>query len=345
MKIHLTGTHWQGATTDNLKIEFEKLGHTVYFFEKNISGFAKKFSILASRLARHPRDVENQVFETTSRRWLTSLSYFKPDLIIIEDAPNLLAPLVNQARALNVPIFYYEVSPPHGSGAREILLSFRYVDEFFCIDRDWMKIAHHFFLKPMHHLPLAGSPKDFYPIAESEKVYDVVFVGSVPEQSPDGLLRANLAQEIPKRYRVGLFGRGWNYWLKSFPGLKGRIVPEGFPNTRRVNEIYNQSKIIVNFHSTGHSSSISSRTFEIALAGAFQIVDYRPDLKLLFPNHSFPIFEYATDLNNLIDQWIERDTDRDQVATSLREWALRHHTWEERVKKILSVFMTYSARA
>ncbi len=339
MRIHLTGTNWHAGTTQNLKKAFEALGHEVFFFEKHLPRNWRIARNIALRLVRHPYDAENYFFGITGHRWLESLKNFKPDLIVMEDAPTVLAEYVARAKKeVGRPIFYYEVSPPVGPGMRDGLLSFRYVDEVFCIDREWAKYIEVFFPKRVHHLPLAGNPDDFFPIPGEKKVYDVVMVASAPEQSPDGSIRANLVSSIAKSLRVGVFGNGWNYWTRYFPDLSRLLGGGGQPGIPEVNKIYNQSKIVINFHSTGHTTSISSRTFEVALAGTFQIVDYRRDLDVLFPPNSFPIFGDLKEMNGLISKWLPRDAEREKRAAEARNYVLKHHTWRHRVGEILNVY-------
>ncbi len=344
MKIHLTGSNWHAGTTQNLKKAFETLGHEVFFFEKHLSRNSRIARNLVMRFARRPYVAENYFYEITSRHWLESVKAFSPDLIVIEDAPTVLAEYIKQARVLGRPIFYYEISPPQESGARDVLLSFKYADEAFCIDREWAKFIEIFSPKKVHHLPLAGSPEDFYPLPKEKKIYDVAFVASAPEQSPDGLIRANLANSIPKNLRVGVFGSGWHYWTRYFPELAGRIGGARQPSIAEVNRIYNQSKIMINFHSTSHRTSISSRTFEIALSSGFQIADYREDFSLLFPKDFFPIYEDVKSMNELIVSWLPREAERNKRAAEAREYVLAHHTWLHRAKEMLKVFADYAKK-
>lgn len=342
MKIHLTGTNWHAATTQNLKKAFEALGHEVLFFDKHLSRNWKILQNIGFRLTRRPYKIENYFFHVASRKWLESIEAFRPDLIIIEDAPNILAEYIERARKFGKPIFYYEISPPQGAGARDVLLGFKYVDEVFCIDRDWAKYIEIFFPKKVRHLPLAGNPEDFHPIPDAEKIYDVAMVASAPEQTPDGLIRANLVSSIPGNLRVGVFGSGWHYWTRYFPNLKDRIGSAGAPSIAEVNGIYNKSKIVINFHSTGHISSVSSRTFEIALAGGFQITDYRDDLSLLFPKDFFPIYGNIKEMNQQIAHWLSNDAGRVESARRAREYVLAHHTWEHRAKEIVKAYEGYA---
>ena len=345
MRIHLTGTNWHAATTQNLKKAFEALGHEVLFFDKHLPRNWKIAQNLAHRATRRPYKVENYFFKITSGKWLKSIELFKPDLIIIEDAPNILAEYIAKAKKeIGCPIFYYEISPPQGAGARDVLFGFKYVDEVFCIDREWAKYIEIFFPGKIRHLPLAGNPDDFYPVPDEKKIYDVAMVASAPEQTPDGLIRANLMNEIPKNLRVGIFGSGWQYWTRYFPDLAKCIGSSSVPSIAEVNRIYNQSKILINFHSTGHLASISSRTFEIALAGGFQLLDYREDLDLLFPPKSFSLFGSPAEMVDQIRYWLNHPEERTASVKKTHDIVLKNHTWQKRIEKIIGVYRNASEK-
>lgn len=343
MRIHLTGTNWHAATTANLKKAFEVLGHEVSFFDKHLSRNWKIAQNIALRLKRRPHEAENYFYKKTSERWLESLNSFKPDLIIIEDAPNILADYIRRAREFCKPIFYYEISPPQGAGARDVLLSFRYVDEVFCIDRDWAPYINHFFDKKVRVLPLAANPDDFYPMPEEKKIYDLAYVASVPEQTPDGLLRANLINAIPDKYKVAVAGNGWRYWLKYFPKLKNRIVSSGAVSTAEVNRLYNQSEIALNFHSTMHSASISPRIFEAGLVGIFQITDFRADLDTLGIKKHLALFTNPRDLVKSLEEWLPKKKERREMTHELRKVVLEKHIWKHRAEEILICVHTKKA--
>ncbi len=346
MRIHLTGTNWHGATTFNLERAFKDLGHKVLFFDKHPSKRDRVMKNIALRLSRKPYGVEERFSNRRGNEWFESVQGYAPDLIFIEDAPNISPDFISKARELGKPIFYYLTSPPHGHGAKEQMWCFQYVDELFSIDEEWSKIASQFFKKPIHHLPLAASPKDFYPIPGAQKKYDAAYIASVPEQSPDGLMRAHLVDQIPKQYSVVALGSGWNYWLKLFPKLQSRIQASSSISIAKMNEAFNASKVIINFHSTGHTSSISARTFEVALAGSFQIADYRKDLDVLLPPNSIPLFSNLKEMNDLIGHWSElaQEKEREEKVRKLRDHVLAHHTWEHRAKEILKYIKSFNEK-
>lgn len=339
MKIHLTGTHWHGAISENIESAFHDLGHEVFFFNKYLQGFSKILKSLALKTTRKPYETEYYFCRRRSKEWLNSILAYKPDLIFIDDAPPILAEFVKEARKLGKPIVYYVTSPPYGSGAKDQFLSFKYADHIFSIDTKWADLITAIYGVSVHHLPLGANPKHFYPILNEEKKFDVVYVASVPEQSPDGSIRAQLMSNIPAQFKVGIFGNGWRYWYRYFPELKNRVFSESALSISDLNKIYNQAKLIINFHSTGHDDSISSRIFEVSLAGGFILTDYRKDLDKLLPPNLFPVFKTAKDLHRLIGEWAPKDKERNLISKKAGELVLANHTWDRRIKEILHISM------
>lgn len=335
MRIHLTGAYWHGGITENIKKTLISLGHEVFFFNKNFSGTTKILKNLSLRLARRPYEIEHFFAKKRSRQWLESLVGFRPDLILIDDAPVILADYIKCARQMGKPIFYYVTAPPYGSGAKDQFLSFKYVDQIFSIDTKWGDLINGIFGVSVHHLPLAANPDHYYLLPMEKKIFDVVFVGSVPEQSPDGLIRASLIDQISEKYKVGVFGNGWKYWYRYFPELRKRVFSESALSISDLNKLYNQTKMVINFHSTGHDNSISSRIFEASLAGALVLTDYRKDLDILFPKNPFLIFKTSGELNNLIGQWILQEDKQKKIVERARKHILDNHTWKHRITRVL----------
>lgn len=337
MKIHLTGTRWHGAISENIDSVLRDLGHEVLFFDKSAPKKDKILKNLLLRVNRRPYEIEYSFARRRSKQWLESVISFQPDLIFIDDAPVILAEFIKEAKKLGKPIVYYVTSPPYGSGAKDQFLSFKYVDHIFSIDTKWGDVINAVYGVPVHHLPLGANPKHFFPISDEEKKFDAVYVASAPEQSPDGLIRAQLMNDIPAKFKVGIFGNGWNYWYRYFPELKNRVFSESALSVSDLNKVYNQAKIVINFHSTGHEDSISSRIFEVALSGGFIITDYRKDLNKLLPPNLFPVFKTAKDMNNLISEWILKEKERNLISKKAIELVLANHTWENRIKNILHI--------
>ena len=346
MRIHYTATIWHGGFCEFFGRALKSLGHEVIFFNESGTGAQAFFERIGTKIPKFSYEAEDIFRRSVSRDWLRSVRAAKPDLILLEHAPNILAEAIGEARKLGKPIFYWMDSPPAGAQAKDVLASLSCADRVFTIDRSWMTVLYG--AGDFEYLPLAGEPEIFHPEKSSgtEAAYDVVFVGSLPPQSGDGYLRAKILAEIPSRYRVAVFGSGIEYWYRYFPSLASR-AKVGRLSAAALNEVYNRSRVLLNIHSTWHSSSVSARTYEAALAGLFQLVDYRKDLDELFPEKPFGIFRSAKEIVPLLDEWLApgKEKERAEVAGRAREVVLARHTWRHRAERMLGYLPAGSARA
>ena len=269
MKIHYTATIWHGGFYQFFSNALQSLNHEVYFFNEGGSVSQVNLKKILSRIPKFQYAANDKFRESVSRDWLESVEKYKPNLIILEYAPNILPEYLRRARELKIPIFYWMDSPPAGSAAQDILASLKFADKIFSIDRQWMTILYP--ESDFIHLPLAGDPGTFHPfnLKEQDKKYDLVFVGSFPPQSGDGYLRAEIIASIPDKFSVFAFGNGASYWTKHFPILHKRIRKSGILSNTDINEIYNQSKVVLNIHSTCillHSLSALMKSHSLELS-------------------------------------------------------------------------------
>ncbi|GEM_PF-3449129 len=339
MKIHYTATIWHGSFYRYFGNALRSLGHDVATFNDNGSFGQKLLRTILTRIPRNEYRGQDKFREALSRDWLASVEAFNPDLIILEHAPNILPEAIAKAKKPGRKIFYWMDSPPTGDQAKDAMAALRFCDKIFANDRHRLYMSILFRPDQFIQLPLAGNPEAFrfLNIPEDQKKYDVVWVGSFPEQSGDGFLRAQVAKNIPEKYTVAAFGNGASYSLRYFPELISRIKTGTALHDVNVNEIYNHARIALNIHSTqGHLTSLSARTYEIGLSGAFQLVDYREDLDHFFPKDLFATYQYADEINGLIEEWIKKPDERAERAAKIREHVLAHHTWRHRAEKMLS---------
>jgi spore maturation protein CgeB len=343
MKIHLAGAVWHAGLSFYLGKGFESLGHEVKFFNESGPKNPARIKKILGRILKQPYKVDDWFRRKVGEQWLESIRQYDPDLIVIEYAVNILPEYIEKARSFKKPIIYWATSPPDGFQAKEMLLGMKYPDEIFTIDRQWMHFLEKFsYGKKIGHLPLAGSDQIFKPLIDDPELreknakYDLAFIGSFTPQDASASWRGSLLDSIPETYNVAVFGSGGlPYWKDRFPRLLKRA--KGFSTVRaeEMNEIYNQTKIALNIHSTGHLSSISARTFEISLAGGFQIVDFREDLDVLFPKDTFANFKKREDMLPLIAEWIGKPKERWDNAAKTRAMVLEKHTWTARAKQLL----------
>ena len=342
MKIHYTAPAWHGGFHKFFGNALRSLGNEVFYFDDSGTASQRWSRKIFTRVPRLQYSVDDRFRQRVSRDWLRSILSFSPDLVILEHAPNIIPIAIREIKKDGYKVFYWIDSPSAGSQAKDLLAGMKEVDKVFSIDRSKEWMTNFFPPDTFCFLPLAGDQEVFRPLPDVQKEYDVVYVGSFPPQSGDGVIRAEIIANIPSKYKVAVLGNGINYWFQFYPQLEKRtITPRALP-AEKVNEIYNKAKIVLSIHSTFHIESVSARTHEAALAGAFQIVDWRKDLDELYPSGLLPRFKWAREVNNLIDYWISRPEERENIAAEVREHALRHNTWRHRAEKMIGYFHTPS---
>ncbi|MDR3357522.1 MAG: glycosyltransferase [Desulfovibrio sp.] len=187
------------------------------------------------------------------------------------------------------------------------------------------------------YLPLAALP-DFHRPVEL----------TAQERLEYGADMAFLGAGYPNRRLAfrHLAGKNFKIWGSDWEGeslLADNIQRRG----ARVGEeesvkIYNASKININLHSSlqttdivSHGDFVNPRTFELAAAGAFQLVDERSLLGELFGADELATFTSVTELYAKIDHFSSRPEEREAYAGKARNRVLREHTYAHRMAALL----------
>ncbi len=81
---------------------------------------------------------------------------------------------------------------------------------------------------------------------------------------------------------------------------------------------------------------MNARCFEVAGAGAFQMMDWRPGLAHLFEDgRELITFRGIADLKQKIDHWLPRDAERRAIAAAGMRRAHAEHTYAIRLNLLL----------
>lgn len=168
---------------------------------------------------------------------------------------------------------------------------------------------------------------------------------------------------------VSFVGAGYHNRRQTFAALTqfpfriwGTEWPLGKPFDRLVQEegrrlkpeeyikIFNSTDINLNLHSSSERDGVdptgdflNPRTFELAAAEAFQLVDERSLLAECFEaGKEIVTFSSTKDLKDKIAYYMQRPEERKQIARCGRERALRDHTYEKRLDEMLSLIYASS---
>ena len=278
------------------------------------------------------------------------------DLIIVITGQYIPFDIIDLIKDYGAPVILYETEDPYEEEfIKEKLLVYdgMFINENINIAK-YQKINPH-----VQYCPTACWPPIHHPYEETDEIYhyDIVFVGTGFFDRQ--LILERIADRLKKEgLKLGL----WGYWPDIDKGSplhefrKGDFIPN-----KEAAKIYSNSTIVLNIHRTMkdwdditpvQGNGLSPRTFEAAAIGAFQLCDdSRSELSRLFPEAAtfkFPdiktlkekgmssLFESADTLFESIMYWLNHPQKRAEIAKSMQEKALKHHTYINRFDEIIN---------
>lgn len=181
--------------------------------------------------------------------------------------------------------------------------------------------------------PHVHRPLDLTDAERDEYASDVSFVGA-------GYRNRRLAL---KRF----LDLDFKIWGSDWGGAEGltRLLQRngGRVDTEDSVKIFNASKINLNLHSSTYHEGVdprgdfvNPRTFELAGAGAFQIVDQRTLLPPLFGSTELAIATSVAEMRAMTDHYLAHEDERLALAARAREHALAQHTYTRRMEDLLA---------
>ena len=114
-------------------------------------------------------------------------------------------------------------------------------------------------------------------------------------------------------------------------------------------KIFGSTDINLNLHSSSERDGVdpfgdfvNPRTFELAAAGAFQLVDQRALLPELFDTkNELVTFSSAAEMKDQIAYYLDKPEERKRFADAARARALKDHTYTQRIREMLKVVYTH----
>ncbi len=204
-------------------------------------------------------------------------------------------------------------------------------DVIFSCDR-W---GHNFYQRDrVFHLPLGACPTLHYmPIDEgTEKTIDVLFCG-VAFSSRKEVAR-NLMPVLQK-LNIRFIGPGWGEMGIGFSD--NRIEKD------QLIKLYSRSRIVLNLGRSLHfenkrfmisPSTPGPRTFEAALAGAFQVFHEETyELRRYYDADEIPVFSNREDFERIIDKYLADDALRLRMSKKAQERTMREHLYVHRIRQ------------
>lgn len=200
----------------------------------------------------------------------------------------------------------------------------------------------------MDWLTFACDPKTHRfrePSSESRRRYgcDVIFAGSLTPRRAE-----MLAPLVP--LGLALWADPEIRWIQENGGIGSRELSEDHPLSGarrggpiwgdRLAEAYCASKICVNVHSHG-AYDVNMRVFEAAACGTLVVTEDRPMVRELFAvDGSEPelvVYSNARELIEKVEYFLAHEDERRAIAMRAMERVRRDHTYERRMRRVLSL--------
>jgi spore maturation protein CgeB len=189
-------------------------------------------------------------------------------------------------------------------------------------------------LRNVAYLPLYCVPKEHYPVTLTgdECSRFAAAVSLVGSRYP---YRERLMRELAG-YPVRVWGPGWPQ--TQDPEVRS-LVAGGPVVGREKLCVYSGSILSLNpHHPMNDIVGVNIRTFELAAAGACQVVDLKDDLGALFkPGEEVVTYRTLSELRQQLDYYLAHPDEARAIGANARRRALAEHTVAHRVDEILVI--------
>lgn len=324
-KVLVLGNKWHGNWSTSLSTELENIGIPSIHINVHPALTGPVYRIKQLWKIIFLKKLRSQLSEIFKKQKITH--------IIIIDPHPIPYVIWEDLKKTNIPLIGWLGDNPMTKGNLAKVLPL--FNAIHLVDEQWSHAISH--LHPNIYVTPHGTPTSyFYPIASTEIKNDIVFVGDSFNGNMNGLLRTTAIKRLHDAgFSVKLYGdRGWLSLANKHPFItnmyKGVITSQ-----EELNIIYNSSKIILNLHHSQLISGTNQRTFEVAGAGAFQIADYRFDIKRYFDT-SIPTFKTIDELIKLTTYFLNNQIKRNLLANTALQITLQEHTYKHRINKLLN---------
>jgi spore maturation protein CgeB len=328
MKIMVFGRQFPDSLARNIAVTLRDMGHDVQEVDDHLLGMAgfwwQKPAALLMRMFYRLERWHHGTFLKAAKAW-------QPELIINACAnlpPEIVARIKEETDA-RIVAWFPDVQANLG---RQYLFKAPY-DALFFKDPYIVSFCRDKLELPAHYLPECCNPRWHrrIPLTEEDrKRYgcDLTTAGNMY------YYRALLLEQF-RDYDFKIWGASYPRWLESnlaanYPGV--------FVAEEEKAKAFNAAKIVLNTMHFGEIDGVNCRTFEAAGCGGFQICEWRPELPKYFePDREIVTYNTKKELKEKVDYYLNRPQERREIADRGMARAHREHTYELRLRQMLSL--------
>jgi spore maturation protein CgeB len=206
-------------------------------------------------------------------------------------------------------------------------------DLFFTKERYAMRSLEQVGLRNLAYLPMYCVPSAHHPVTPTpdEAKRFGAQISLVGNRYP---YRERFVRAL-RDYPLKLWGGGWT--AADDPMVRAIAGPPVFGNEKLI--VYAASSLSLNHHHPMNDIvGVNTRTFELAAAGACQVVDLKDDLLPLFkPGEEIVGYRDLGELRRQLDVHLEHPDEAREIGANARRRALAEHTLRHRIETMLAM--------
>lgn len=267
-----------------------------------------------------------------AQRWaLLSAKRFKPDFVLLSKchglAPDTVAQIIDgKANAM----WYHDAQwfkATYRPDIAHIIKIGKLSQTFFVsgFEKEWKALG-----LPAKFLPSCADAA-IQPLRPQKKLAsDVVFIGTGYDPA-----RAAFLLKVAKKFDLRVWGRGWEEWRKPL-NWSGRPV-EG----KSFAAVCSSSKIVLGINPSRYTASsgntTSDRTWMVIIAGGFYLGHGTPELKHMLREGDH--CAWYKDIESCLAKcayYLENSAQRERIRREGQVFVRKYHTFDQRIKNLLS---------
>lgn len=330
MKILVFGeVGYPDSFSRNIYLTLQKMGYEVKAVEPFSLSLKKP---LTRTLASYTLHFFPLVERSSYTRLLKVTREFQPNLLLVAGGegppPSVIGELKRWTKGKVILWF-----PDYlGNFGREYIMAADY-DAYFFKDRYIVEFFRDKLGKRAFFLPQACNPMWHRRVElteEEKKKYgcDLTLAGNMY------YYRALICEQFLD-YKFKIWGNNYPRWLES--PVKS-IYQNHYIAEEEKAKAFNAAKIVLNMMHYGELLGVNVRTFEAAGCGAFQIVDWKPNLDEFFePEKEVVTFRTLGELKEKVRYYLEHDRERQEIADRGYRRAHQEHTYYHRLTQLLEL--------
>jgi spore maturation protein CgeB len=337
VKILVIGRYYNEGFAGFIAEHLAELGHAVVRFDPgapHIRGKGRSafyFNRIRDRLHEMSLELENVLGAERFERRLEKIVGAPQSIDLTIVAYDFLKPreAATLKRLTGAPLALWYPDPVSSFGRHMFVnapYDFLFFKDPYLVDILRRKVRAPAFYLPECYSPRAHSADQSLPIAAQFKT-DICNAGTLYSY------RVRFFQQLMD-FDFKLWGPPASLWM-NVGDLKPRIQNFFVAGQEKV-QAFRGAKIVLNNLHPGEHWGTNARTFEIAGAGGFQIVDWRPSLSQLFDiGRELIAFDDIDDLRGKLLHFLNAPDERATIAAAGHARAAREHTYPLRLKLLL----------